>query len=126
MRLLIIILFLCTNLFFSQNTKEIEVFFIDNKKNNLNVDYYLLRDNKMELLILKKSKISLPYSSEKKEIIVIAVYNNKCIEFYIKPEEIEYLKIIRMPFSFKNIFRNKYVINQGLDYEEIVKTKKCR
>jgi hypothetical protein len=46
------------------------------------------------------------------------------IEFYIKPKDIYYLKINKMPFSIKNIFKKLFIVNQGFDDEMIVEQSK--
>ncbi|BCY28233.1 hypothetical protein KK2020170_11010 [Flavobacterium okayamense] len=57
---------------------------------------------------------------------MIARFRNKCLEFYINPTEIYFLEIEKMRFSLNNLFRRKYIINQGFDYVEIVKCSKCK
>lgn len=113
------------NLMFSQTNKEIQVtLMIDNIEIN-EIEFYLITKNKIDTLKLIDSKLNFEYDSEQ-EIKMIARMEKRCINFYINPKEMYYLRIEKMPFRLNNFFRRKYVVNQGFDYEEIVKCAKCK
>ncbi|WP_445456804.1 hypothetical protein [Flavobacterium sp. HNIBRBA15423] len=117
--------FLIANLCYSQKSKYIDVTFFDNKEIVTDVKYYQIKENKAYLMRLENSKLKIDYKEATgKELKLLARYNNKNIVFFIKPEDIYYLKISKKPFSFNNFCRKKYIINQGFDYEEIVKQSK--
>lgn len=116
--------FVIANLCYSQKSKYIDVTFFDNKEIVTDVKYYQIKENKAYLMKSENSKLKIDYrEATGKELKLLARYDNNNIVFFIKPEDIYYLKISKKPFSFDNIFR-KYIINQGFDYEEIVKQSK--
>lgn len=125
--IILITVLLCTSLSFAQKDKEIKVSFLKGKEQIENVQYYIIEGNDAYLLEKKNDKIILKskyLKEDKKELKLLAKSGNKKVEFFIKPEEIYYLKIIKMPFSFKYLLKKMYVINQGFDYEEIVRQSK--
>jgi hypothetical protein len=117
-----IISMLSLNLIFSQKSKIIEVSLIDKVQIN-NASYYLLGKTKRDTLIVENSKLNLSYDEDEEEVKILVEYNNKCIEFYIRPNEIHYLEIKRLPFKLNNFFRRKFIIDQGFDSVEIVKSQ---
>lgn len=123
-RKLVLIGFYLFGVLFShaQNDKELEVFFLKGKKNVEDVEYYMVKGEEAYLLDRKNNKISIPseYSDESEELKLLATFGNKKLEFFIKPNEAVHLKINKMSFSFRYLFRRMYVINQGFDHEEIV------
>lgn len=125
--IILITVLLCTSLSFAQKDKEIKVSFLKGKEQIENVQYYIIEGNDAYLLEKKNDKIILKskyLKEDKKELKLLAKSGNKKVEFFINPEEIYYLKITKMPFSFKYLFKKMYVINQGFDYEEIVRQSK--
>lgn len=120
-----ILCFITANLCYSQKSKSIDVTFFDNKEIVTDVKYYQIKENKTYLLKSENSKLKIDYKEANgKELKLLARYDNKNIVFFIKPEDIYYLKISKKPFSFDNFFRKNYIINKGFDYEEIVKQSK--
>lgn len=120
MKIIYIISLLSLNFIFSQKSKEVKVCLIDGVVIN-NANYYLLSKSKTDTLIVKNSKLIFSYDENQEEMKILVEYDNKRIQFYIRPNEIHYLKINRMPFRMNNFFKRKYVISQGLEYLEIVK-----
>lgn len=124
LKTLYILLFLCINIVYSQNNKEIQVTFLNFKINSSEIEFYLISKNKIDKLELVNSKLNLKFDT-KEEIKLMLKFRKKCIEFYINPTDIYYLEISKMSFKLNNFFRKKYIINQGFDYIEIVNHKKC-
>lgn len=124
---LLVVFFLGTSFFFAQDGKEIEVSFFNGKKRIDNVQYYVVKGNDAYLLEHKNGKIILDSQYLKEgldELKLLAKIGNIKLEFFIKPETIFYLKISKLPISFKNFLKRMYVVNQGFDYEEIVQQSK--
>lgn len=117
-------LLLFVNLIFAQNNKEIKVTLLHDNINVSDLCFYLISKNKVDKLDLVDSKLNFEYDSES-ELKLIARLKKKCLEFFISPTNIHYLEIEKMPFRLNNFFRKKYIINQGFDYEVIVKSCKC-
>lgn len=120
---LYIIPLLLANFIFAQ--KKVNVTFLNNNIKNNEVSFYKISKNKIDTLKLINSKLYFEYNSER-EIKMIARFRNKYLEFYINPTEMYFLEIEKMRFSLNNLFRRKYIINQGFDYIEIVKYRKCK
>jgi len=123
---LLVIAILFVSLLYSQEYKEIKVSFSKGKKEMKNVKYYLLKANTVHLIEQKDNKIKLNVKAIKnnEEIKLLAVYDNCKVEFFVKPKKMYYLKINKVPFSFKYFLKRIYVINQGFDSEELVKQSK--
>lgn len=122
LKTLYILLFI--NIVHSQNNKEIQVTLSNFKINSNEIEFYLMSKNKIDKLKLINSKLNFEFDT-KNEIKLMFKFRKRCIEFYINPNDIYYLEISKMSFKLNNFFRKKYIINQGFDYIEIVKHKKC-
>ena len=115
---------------YSQKNLEIEVSYTHNKKQIKNVKYYIVDDNNA-ILIEKDRTNKLVIDSkyllnEKNELKLLVVTNITKIEFFINAKDIYYLKISKMPFSLKNLFKKLYIIDQGFDDIMIIKQSKNR
>ncbi|WP_163408927.1 hypothetical protein [Flavobacterium ajazii] len=122
---LVFFFLLITIMSFSQEKLEIESTFMIKGKKMSNVNYYIIENDKA--FILDKIGDKIIIDSEKLKIDKLKLlmkYQNNIIEFFINPKEIFYLKIVKMPFSFKSLFKCRYVISQGFDYKEIVTSSK--
>lgn len=122
LKTLYILLFI--NIVHSQNNKEIQVTLSNFKINSNEIEFYLMSKNKIDKLKLINSKLNFEFDT-KNEIKLMFKFRKRCIEFYINPNDIYYLEISKINFKLNNFFRKKYIINQGFDYIEIVKHKKC-
>jgi hypothetical protein len=102
----------------SYSQKEIPTTFIVKNDTVTNVKYYRIQGETKLPLSMNGSNIILDEKTIKQdEVKLLAVFNKKRIEFFIKPQEMYYLTIKKD----RGIFNRKYIINQGFDYEEIVK-----
>jgi hypothetical protein len=121
-------IFLFSFNFYCQEFKEVEVSFKNGKKLITDVKYYIINDSNAHHIDLKNNKILLLHNkyllSEVNELKLLVKTKNTTIEFYIKPKDIYYLKINKMPFKIKNIFKKLYIVNQGFDDEMIVNQSK--
>jgi len=124
--LLLMIVSLNMSLAFCQEKKEIEVSFFKGSKEIGDVKYYLVKGNDASLLNRNGNKIILDVKDIKdnEEIKLLALYKNCKVEFFVKPKHMYYLKISKIPFSFKYFLKSMYVVNQGFDSEEIVRKSK--
>ena len=114
---------------YSQEYKELEVSFICGKNLITDVKYYVIEGNNAYPIKIKNNKILLHNKyliTQVNELKILAKNKNIIIEFYIKPKDSYYLKIYKMPFSFKNIFKKLFIVNQGFDDEMIIKQSKKR
>jgi|688.fasta_scaffold338577_2 hypothetical protein len=112
---------------YAQEYKELEVSFICGKELITDVKYYTIEDNNAYPIKIKNNKILLHnkyLKTEVNELKLLVKTKKTMIEFYIKPKDIYYLKINKMPFSIKNIFKKLFIVNQGFDDEMIVEQSK--
>lgn len=114
---------------FAQKSKEIDVSFLINNKEVENVQYYIVDGPSAYSLEKRESTILIDnkhLGDDKEDLKILVKYKNNNIDFFIKPQEIHYLKISKMPFCFRYFLKRKYVINQGFDYEDIVGISKIK
>ncbi len=113
--------FICfINIHFCYSQKKVSVNFIVGNDTIKNVDYYyyLTENNRKKIFKKEKNKIILSKElMDQEEVKVFAITRRRKLEFYIKPKEMYYLTIMKD----RGLFNKKYIINQGFDYEEIVK-----
>ncbi|SFC66409.1 hypothetical protein SAMN04487891_1199 [Flagellimonas taeanensis] len=112
-----LILFVTTGCFcYSQ--KKVPTYFIVKGDTITNVDYYWLTDKtKIELAKVSNNIVLTDEMLKSDEVKIRCVAGKKRLDFYIKPKSMYYLNISKA----KGLFSKKYIINQGFDYEEIVK-----
>lgn len=119
--ILLVALFNCFCVF-SQNKIALETSFKICSKEKHNVKYYVLENNNTGYLIQKAgNKILLDSSLVKSnKLSLLAVCNKKTIEFPIDTS-INYLKIRIASLKRRRTFKEKYLIQQGLEYDFLVR-----
>ena len=124
---LLVIFLLSTSFSFAQQDIEIEVLFLKGKKEIEYVQYYVVKENDAYLLSKKGNKIFLNNTfliDDNKDLTILAVNKKDKVEFTVEHKVIKYLTVTRMSFNFRYFLKRVYRVNQGLDYDEIVKQSK--
>lgn len=107
---------------FSQKVKEVDVSFYSKGKSNNSVNYFSVRKDTAYLLNIKNNKLFIDSLHFKKRLKILVIHNKNKILFNLDPNAY-YLNITEEKRCF--IFsKSKYIINQGFDFEEIVKKSK--
>jgi hypothetical protein len=123
MKTILILLVAMFNSFciFSQNKIALETSFKIHGKEKHNVKYYVLEKNIGYPIQQTGNKILLDSSLVKSNTLrLLAVYNKKKIQFPIDTE-IYYLKIRIASLKIRRKFKEKYLIQQGLEYDFLVR-----
>jgi hypothetical protein len=115
-----------TGIVFSQQSRDVKVSFTKGNKELSNIRFYLVKGNDAFLLKQNNDILTIPIDGldENQEIKLLVIKDKENLTFYVKPKKMYYLKITKMSFNLKYLLKRMYIVNEGFDYEEIVKKNK--
>src|SRR4051812_34560728 len=102
-----------------QDTKVVEVEFLQTGKKTGQVSYYIVKNDTATKLSYTQNKLGIPQNFlNKRKCNIIAVYNGKAIVFGVDTDEFYYIRIS----SYKaGPLKIMYSVNFGSEYDELVK-----
>ena len=101
----------------AQGYKSIDVEFVKKGRNVVNVRYYYLHQDTAYQLAYKDNKLKIDSQLlNSKNIVFLAMFNGKIINFKVETNSFYYLKIN----GYKKYLKTIYRVNYGSEYDELI------